>query len=258
MNLTIIVPVYNESKRIDHLIAELKKFLSTSHLLKVDFLIVDDGSTDDTKEQAIKLIDNHDNILITGYPKNSGKGAAVFFGMQAATSDYIGFMDADVATPMGHIDSVMKIIKQESPGFIIGNRRATSTVYESFIRTIASNFFNIIAHLPLRNRYPDTQAGFKFYHGNFVKELVRLSTIKNFSFDIEHILIAEVVGIKVHSYPINDWFNGDNSKVSLVKDGIKMFKSCFKLFMARALYKDSFQVNKSLENKSESSDSQAA
>jgi glycosyltransferase involved in cell wall biosynthesis len=258
MKLTIIVPLYNEKKRIVQLIAKLKNFLLVTHVLEVDFLLVDDGSSDGTKEIALDLIQNHKKIKILSYDQNAGKGAAVFFGFHSAESDYVGFMDADLATPLNHIDEIMKIIRQEKPDFIIGNRRFSPVIYENILRTFASNFFNHIAHLPLKNRYPDTQAGFKFYSKKFKEDLIRSSKIKNYAFDIEHLMIAEILGSKIFDYPIKDWHNGDNSKVNLLKDGIKMFNSCINLLFSRSKYKTNLKQNlysKDKNLKSDSSDS---
>ena len=249
MPLTIVIPMYNEEKRIVHLVTELKQFLSVSHACKVHFLLVDDGSKDRTKDIATSLVDNHEHIKVVGYEKNAGKGAAVVFGMKMAESDYVGFMDADVATPMTHIDHVIKILKQENPDFLIGDRRPTARVYKSFIRTFSSMFFNIIAHLPLRKKYRDTQCGFKFYSKRFSEEVIKLSKIQNFAFDIEHLMIAETVGCQVRNYPIQDWENGDNSKVNLIKDGMKMSRSCFAMLMSRSEYQKRFNRLRMLQDK---------
>lgn len=258
MKLTIIVPLYNEKKRIAQLISNLKNFISVPHILKVDFLLVDDGSNDGTKELALNLIQNHTKIKIVSYEQNAGKGSAILFGFNSSQSDYVGFMDADLATPLNHLDEIMKIIRLQNPDFIIGNRRATPVVYQNILRSIASKFFNHIAHLPLKNRYPDTQAGFKFYSKNFKEDLIRFSKIKNYAFDIEHLMIAEILEFKIFDYPIKDWHNGDNSKVNLLKDGIKMFNSCIKLLFSRSEYKQSLKSHLYLKNQISNSDSKAA
>jgi len=231
IKIVILVPLYNEVHRVHHLIDELNTFLNNGHEFNLNFLLVDDGSTDDTFRLADSLILNNQHIKAIGYPHNLGKGHAIRYGFSSLDEDvdYAGFMDADIATPLYHIDGVIKLVKECRIDFIIGNRRSRKLVYDHWLRQIASDLFHQIAISPLHNDYIDTQAGFKFYSRNFFHKIIQTSRVNYFSFDIEHLYLAEKFQFSIYEYFIPDWKNGAHSKVNLVCDGFKMLWSVLRL-----------------------------
>lgn len=194
--------------------------------------MIDDGSEDDSHKKIQNL--ECDQFKLYRYEQNRGKGFAIRYGLneilKLQTYDYIGFTDADFATPLAEIDKIYdKILNTICPEFVIGNRNTGKAVYENPFRSLMSKCFNYIAHLPLAMDYSDTQAGFKFYKKSFAKNIVKYSTVDHFAFDIEHIMIAELFGFKVEEYPIENWVHGEFSKVSPFKDSWKMFKDTLQL-----------------------------
>ena len=202
MKFAVVVPIYNEEKRVFFLINEIKK-LNHKVSTQVDFFLVDDGSSDDTSKILSSICKNLKFMHSCSYQKNRGKGYAVRFGMHKAleTNDYefIGMMDADVATPLYHIINVaLSLSHKEDVDFLIGDR-SESKYRGSFYREISSFCFNLISRLVLSHKYNDTQAGFKFYSRSFCELVVKNSFVYGFTFDVEHLLIAEKGQKKVES-----------------------------------------------------------
>src|SRR3989344_3765995 len=117
MNLSIIIPFFNEQSRFSKTVKYIREFFDD-----IELMFVDDGSTDKT----LGLIDEFAkqiSIKTIAYKKNMGKGYAVRQGMMAAKSDYALFLDADMSTEPEEIEKFMAEIKKGTP-VIIGSRRS--------------------------------------------------------------------------------------------------------------------------------------
>lgn len=218
--------MYNEGKRVDRLISSIEEFLEVERPYQLQFFAIDDGSVDGCHE---KIANNTRHIELIRYAPNKGKGFAIRYGLRAILEnhsfDYVGFTDADLATPLSDIDKIYhEILKIEQPEFIIGNRNVSVRVYQNIFRRLISKTFNFIAHIPLMYKYSDTQAGFKFYKNSFASKIVQHCVIDHFAFDIEHLMLAELLKVQIREFPIANWTHGEHSTVSPLQDGIKMFK----------------------------------
>ena len=98
MHLSVIIPAYNEEKRLPKTLREIDGYLRRQDY-DYEILVINDGSKDKTAEAGESLISEIKNLKITGYEKNRGKGFAVRFGMLEAKGDYRLFADADNSTP---------------------------------------------------------------------------------------------------------------------------------------------------------------
>ncbi|KKS22829.1 MAG: glycosyltransferase, dolichyl-phosphate beta-glucosyltransferase, partial [Microgenomates group bacterium GW2011_GWC1_41_8] len=123
MNLSIIIPFFNEQSRFSKTVKYIRDFLDTQKFFDdIELIFVDDGSTDNTRgliDEFAKQI----SIKTIAYKKNMGKGYAVRQGMMAAKSDYALFLDADMSTEPEEIEKFMAEIKKGTP-VIIGSRRS--------------------------------------------------------------------------------------------------------------------------------------
>ena len=111
MNSTIIIPAYNESHRIVPFLKKVIQF-SKKKLKNYEILIVNDGSTDDTKDVVQKLLRKQKNIKLIGYTKNKGKGGAVQYGVAKAKGEKILFIDADGSTQPDQIPKMLEKLEE--------------------------------------------------------------------------------------------------------------------------------------------------
>ncbi|MCJ7647254.1 MAG: glycosyltransferase, partial [Candidatus Lokiarchaeota archaeon] len=121
INISILVPAYNEGKRIPKFLGELIKFCS-QNLENFEVLIIDDGSNDNTKEVVLDLIKNHRNMKLLRYPENKGKGHAVLMGVLKARGEFVLFIDADGSIKPEEILNMYNFYQKYNYDIIVGSR----------------------------------------------------------------------------------------------------------------------------------------
>jgi dolichyl-phosphate beta-glucosyltransferase len=223
--LTIVIPVYNEEKRIGKTLLELVNYLEEK-AMKVEVIVVDDGSTDHTAfivERFRKWVK-----LIPVVP-NRGKGFAIKTGILAASGDLILFMDADLATPLDEIVNFLAGIGEEDE-IMIGRRNLDdSKVKRTAFRAFAGLVFKKLSHLLVPvNKIEDTQCGFKLFRKPIALEIFNRAKINRYCFDIEVIYIAQKLGLKIREIPIS-WEDKPGSTVRMSRDVFVMLKDLFKI-----------------------------
>ncbi|MCK4781965.1 glycosyltransferase family 2 protein [Candidatus Parcubacteria bacterium] len=229
MYLSIIVPAYNEEKRITKTLKEIDKYLSKQSY-DYEILVVSDGSKDKTAEvvkglepeiKCLRLIDNKEN---------HGKGYVVRQGMLEAKGDYRIFTDADNSTSIDQIEKIFSEFKKGQE-VVIGSRDikgAVIAVPQTWWRIMLGNVFNLIVQV-ISGLFGiwDTQCGFKGFTAKAVKNIFSKAVINRFAFDVEILAIAKKMGYKIKEIPVT-WINDTESKVGF-KSMIKMLIEVFEI-----------------------------
>ena len=219
MKLSIIIPCYNESQDIVKNTETVKNYL-TSHNIDYELILVNDGSKDNTKE----VIESIPGVKVLSYEPNRGKGAAIKYGIENASGDYILFMDADLSTDLSAIDKVVEY----APNYdmIIGSRHAKDSVIKKkqpalrvFIGWCCRQLVNMRFHTKLK----DTQCGFKAIKADAAKKIVEKQLIDKFAFDVEYIYIAQLNDLTMKEISIT-WSDDRTSTVSPFKSSVQFFK----------------------------------
>lgn len=212
--LSIVIPVYNESKRLPLTLLDIDK-----HLSKVDFtyeiLIYNDGSTDDTVEVVEKMKKLIPNLRVDGYQKNQGKGTAVKEGMLEANGKYRLFMDSDNSTSIDQFEKMRPFI-DKGAHVVIGSRDIKGAVMEppqSLLKRIMGNMGNLFIQILLLPGIWDTQCGFKCFSEEASLKIFPLQKIKRWGFDPEILSLAKKFGYKIEEIPVY-WINDTDSKLS--------------------------------------------
>ncbi len=228
-HLSVIIPAYNEEKRLPKTLREINNYLKKQSYLS-EIIVVNDGSTDRTSvvvKELQKIIPNLKLINI----ENSGKGYAVKKGILEAKGEYRIFTDADNATS---IDQIEKMWPEFAKGYdiVIGSRDvkgAVLAVPQPWIRkVILGESFKLIRKIIIGLwKIEDTQCGFKSFREKAAQDVFSRVTIRCFGFDPEVLVIAKKLGYKIKEIPIT-WINDPGSKVKF-KNMIKMFFEILKI-----------------------------
>jgi len=229
MYLSVIIPAYNEEKRLPKTLKAIDEYLG-QRTYDYEILVVNDGSRDQTAEIAKNLMPQIKNLKVTGYAENQGKGYAVKFGMQEAKGDLRLFTDADNSTS---IDQIEKFFPEFQKGYdiIIGSRDIKGAVLDPpqpFLRkAILGEGFKLFRKIVVGLwRVADTQCGFKAFSKRTAETIFPKCKINRFAFDPEILVIGKKLGYKIKEIPVV-WKNDLSSTVkfkSMIKMGADLFR----------------------------------
>lgn len=226
MELSIVIPAYNEEKRIKNTLYRIINYFEYKEF-KYEIIVVNDGSTDNTVN-IVKGVKNKKIKVLTNNP-NMGKGYAVKRGVLAAKKKHILFSDADLSTPIEEIEKFLPYLHNYD--VLIGSRNLKESdiqVKQPFIRSKLGKSFPFLVRCLLLKNIKDTQCGFKLFQKHTIKPIFEKQTLNGFSFDGEILYIAQKLNYKIKEIPIT-WINSLGSKVNTLKDSYKMFKDLFKI-----------------------------
>jgi dolichyl-phosphate beta-glucosyltransferase len=219
--LTIIIPAYNEEKRLPLTLPKVLDFGNRQDY-QVEVLLVDNASTDRTSEIVRQAAEQHSSIS-PHYQPIQGKGAAVRMGMMEARGDYLLIYDADMAMP---VEEISKFLPPALSGYevAIASREITGAVryHEPWHRHVMGRVFNLIVRLLAVPGIQDTQCGFKCFRREAAQDIFSTQVIDGWAFDVEVLYIAQRRGYRIAEVPIN-WYYGEGSRISPLRDSLDMF-----------------------------------
>jgi len=226
--LSIVIPAYNEERRLPASLARIQAFLSARGGVN-EVLVVDDGSTDLTPSivqdrqltwPALRLIRNGEN---------RGKGYSVRHGMLEAHGEIALFTDADLSSPIEEAEKLLASL--ETHDVAIGSRaldRRAIEVHQSPLREWAGILFNFLARLILGIRFEDTQCGFKAFRLAQAQIVFSQQKIQDFGFDPEILFLCQKYGLQVAEVSVR-WAHDPATKVHVYRDSALMFFDLLKI-----------------------------
>lgn len=222
--ISIIVPAYNEEKRITKTLLAIEAVMING-TEDFEILAVNDGSHDNTAAVVRGLENEHIHLL--SYEKNRGKGGAVKYGVEHAVGDYIAFIDADLPYPPESIPKAHAMLA-EGCDAVLGKRVQTENGQKyPWYRTVMSKSFGLFVRTVLHMKEKDTQCGFKAFRAAAAKEIFSRVTLSGWGFDVEIIFIAERRGYRIKRLPVELFHENDESKINVVQDTLKMAGEVF-------------------------------
>jgi glycosyltransferase involved in cell wall biosynthesis len=226
-SLSIIIPAYDESNRIG---ASLKSILNyaTGAGRRIELIVVDDGSSDNTVEIVEKFISDFAAIgaelRVLHNPGNRGKGYSVRHGMLSATGEIVLFTDADLSSPISEASKLIDPIAAGDCDVAFGSRALAYEkikVHQSYIRELIGRTFNLMTRIVTGLPFSDTQCGFKAFRRGAVRPVFTRQLIEGFGFDVEVLFIARKLGFKLLEVPV-EWSHVEGTKVGLLS-GLRAF-----------------------------------
>lgn len=216
MYLSIIIPAYNEEKRISSTLKSIDEYLRRQSYA-YEIIVVSDGSYDNTALLVENLEPDIKNLKLIDNKENHGKGYVVKQGMMEAQGELRLFTDADSSTSIDHLDKFIPYINQGYDVVIgsigISGHKVTSGS-EPIWRRIAGKLGNLFIQIMAVPGVKDTQRGFKLVTAKAADDIFPKLTILRWGFDIEMLALARKFGYKIKELPV-DWKNDPDSKVGL-------------------------------------------
>lgn len=223
MELSVVVPVYNEEKRLRKTLSRLGNYLK-HHTVSYEILVIDDGSTDRSGE-IVREMGQGLNVRLIRHNSNHGKGYAVRKGVLESRGKLIFFTDADLSTPPQEVTRFVKIFNKSQADILIGSRSVPGSelkIKQPCYRQSMGRVFNWFVKLLTPLRFMDTQCGFKGFRREAALEIFSRAKEKGFAFDVEILLLAKKLGYGIEEIPVT-WVNNRTSKVGALKDSSRMF-----------------------------------
>lgn len=228
MEISVCIPMYNESERIAATARELSEYMA-KNFSDYEILFSDDGSTDGCADIVRSL--DLPNVRVVGYKNNRGKGCAVRTAFLEARGDFVMFTDADLAYGTGVIRRAYdEHLAHPEAGMVIGSRNLDKDGYSgyTFLRRVASKAYIFLLGIVGGFRLSDSQCGCKGFTHDAVHKIFPRCEVDGFAFDFEAILWAGKLGIGIVEMPVKV-INHGSSKVHVLRDSLKMLKDLHRM-----------------------------
>ncbi|MBT7068081.1 MAG: glycosyltransferase [Verrucomicrobia bacterium] len=222
MDLSLLIPAYNERARILQTVDSVRSFLATRSWT-FEILVIDDGSLDDTAAVVEQGAGSRPGLRCVRARANAGKGAAIRLGLAAALGDVTGFIDADDKTDIAALDEVFAQL-QAGADIVIGDRTLAGSdiaVPRRAYRQWGSDQFRRLLRWWMGlGDFPDTQCGFKFSRTTVMRELFQCMQTDGYMFDVELLLLATRKGQSVARIPVR-WRDDPDSRFKPVSGSLR-------------------------------------
>ncbi len=230
MYLSVIIPAYNEEKRLPLTLLEIDRYLKRQPY-DYEIIVASDGSKDKTAEETKKLMPRIKNLKLLDFKENRGKGCVIRQAMLKAQGEIRLFTDADNSTSINQVEKMWPQFENNYQ-IVIGSRDVKGAILDPpqpWIRNILLGqgfklFRKIVVDLW---QIKDTQCGFKAFSKKAAQDIFPKCRIDRFAFDPEVLLIAKKMGYKIKEIPVY-WKNDPESKVK-IKSMLKMALDLIKI-----------------------------
>ena len=224
--LEVLIPARNEAQRLPHTLRRTIQYLEQQKYSS-SIVVIDNGSVDKTTDLVARPWSDRVPVHLTGCAR-PGKGAAVRRGILTSRAQFIGYMDADLATPIETLDIVIPLLEECQA--IIGSRRisgASLARRQPAHRSAGGMLFRIMSRRVLHG-LTDTQCGFKFFAGDLARSVAWQLSIDGFAFDVEMLRSISEMGITVKEIPVT-WSDVKGSTLHALRDGTRAMVDLYHL-----------------------------
>ncbi|MBR9999781.1 MAG: glycosyltransferase [Cyclobacteriaceae bacterium] len=227
MDISIVIPVWNESAKIaGDLDAAIHFFESFS--LKGEVIVSDDGSSDNTRQVAVRMSEELNYPVKIIRNEHHGKGHAVRSGILSASGDIILFIDSGSCIPYRDVWKGVVLIRKEACDIAHASRflpESRIEVPKGWIRRISSYLFRKFVHhyMKIPHHLTDTQCGLKIYPKGIAHKLYDECYTRGFTFDIEIIIRAKREKLRIMEFPVT-WRSDPDSRLFIFQSFTEIWK----------------------------------
>jgi dolichyl-phosphate beta-glucosyltransferase len=218
-SISIIIPAYNERKRLPSTLQRVAEYLDKRDFAFAEILVVDDGSTDGTGDDAQEFARSRPGMRVLRNPGNRGKGHSVRHGMLEAKGDWALFTDADLSAPIEELEKLEAAVEREGAPIAFGSRaidRSLVGVHQPALREYAGRFFNVVMRVVTGLPFHDTQCGFKLFRRDAAQAIFSRQQLERFGFDVEILFLAKRLGLAAVEVPVR-WNDVAGTKVGTLQ-----------------------------------------
>lgn len=233
--LSIVIPAYNESAKIERDLEAAIHFLNTLDG-ESELIVVNDGSKDGLEKVVERYFHSHPSgrvkCHLISYQLNRGKGFAIKKGILFASGEHIAFVDAGLCVPYSFLNHAIQKIRSENLHFAIASRRLKQTKVISgqpLYRRLGSKAFGFFVRSLMGVHFvTDTQCGFKLYKNECAKRIFSKVEVDGFMFDVEALLIAKSLGLKGGEFAV-EWSNDNDTRYHPVWGTMRNLRELFRI-----------------------------
>ena len=231
--ISVVIPAYNEAEGIQAALAQVAAYFR-SRAIAGEIVVVDDGSTDGTARLASQA---SVPVRVLVNEQNRGKGYSVRRGILSARGRYVGFADADMATPIDQLDKVREAL-ESGADVIIGSRALPESQiakHQPWWRERAGKLFGSFVRTVLLPGIADSQCGFKFFTAAAAQAIFSQQRLEGWAFDVELLYLARRLSCNIVQVPVR-WIDEPHSRVRMLRDGPRMLVDVLRIrWMHRGL-----------------------
>ncbi len=229
MDLSIIIPAYNEQARLGRMLDAYLPYFSGRYAAGYEILIVVNGSRDGTEAVARSYAAAHPAVQVLVEPRPIGKGGAVMLGLAAARGRLVGFVDADGATPP---EAFQELVERLGAADVIiasrWRRGAQVSPRQPLSRRIASRLFNWLVRLLFGLSISDTQCGAKLMTGVAARTVLPRLGITRWAFDVDLLFHLRRAGFRITEIPTR-WHDVSGSRLAIARASVEMAMALVRL-----------------------------
>jgi len=199
MNLSVVIPVFNERATVEEILRRVQAVGLVS-----ETLVVDDGSSDGTRELLKNIALERPDLRLLFHPENRGKGAAVRTGIQAATGDLVLIQDADLEYDPRDYPMLMKPIEEGKAEVVFGSRFLGAPRRPTmFWHMVANKMLTLLTNILFNSILSDMETGYKLFR----REVIQNIPLRARRFDFEPEITAKLLKRKVRIFEVPISFN---------------------------------------------------
>ncbi len=229
-DVSIVIPAFNEEASLGRTLSEITEWLRRTGL-EYEILVVDDGSTDATRDLVAEFGAGDSAVRLLSLARNEGKGAAVKRGVLEARGEVIAFIDADLPYQPDNLGQAIALVHSGTTDIAIGGRDLDSSESDPsypLVRRFMGWAFSFVVRTFLVPRIPDTQCGLKAFSSGAAKVLFSETRLSGFGFDFEILFLARKYGFRIERIPVA-MSHRHESKVRLLGDSLQMLFDVYRV-----------------------------
>jgi len=203
--ISILMPAHEEGHHIYENVLEVAATFD-NFLLKYEIVVVDDGSEDDTFEEALKVQRElgASRVKVIQNPINHGKGFALKAGFEKTSGDYILFLDADLDIHPRQVGRFFQIMNAGDCDVVIASKRhPQSHLVYPLTRKVLSNFYYLMTRIIFGLPVKDTQTGLALFKREVLEKVFPRIVVKKYAFSLEVLVLAHEFGYKIKEAPVD-------------------------------------------------------